>query len=62
MVEVFLPSAEDQKKLNFSAESFPFIVETITLLDAILPSREEKLDHKSAILLGMIGGGGKGFE
>jgi len=41
LVETFLPSVEDQKKLNFSADHYPFIMEVISLIDALLPSREE---------------------
>jgi hypothetical protein len=41
LIENFLPSHEDQKKLHFSVEQFPFIIETISLLDSMLPQREE---------------------
>jgi hypothetical protein len=33
MVESFLPSQEDQKKINFNIDQYPFISETIGLID-----------------------------
>ena len=37
LVEHFMPSSEDQKKLHFSLDSFPFVLETLALIDSLLP-------------------------
>lgn len=41
MLENFLPTQDDLKTLHFTADQFPFILETITLLDSLLPDRED---------------------
>jgi hypothetical protein len=33
LIECFLPSQEDQKKLNFNIDQYPFIAETISMID-----------------------------
>lgn len=39
----FLPSHEDHQHTHFSSEQYPFVLETISLLDSIFPEREESL-------------------
>ena len=43
LVETFLPSQEDQKQMHYSVETFPMIIETLSLIDSLLPSREDDL-------------------
>ena len=41
LIEKFLPSYDDLMKNHFTADQFPFILETIGLIDALLPERED---------------------
>lgn len=47
LVEKFLPSQDDIKTMHFSADQFPFILETITLMDSLLPEREEQPQNET---------------
>jgi hypothetical protein len=42
-MESFLPSHDDHKHNHYSADQFPYVIETISLMDAIFPEREEVL-------------------
>ena len=42
LIEEFLPSYEDIMKMHFTVDQFPFILETISLIDSLLPEREEQ--------------------
>lgn len=42
-LEQFLPSAEDLKHIHFNADKFPFILDTLNLIDTLLPERLESL-------------------
>lgn len=41
LIENFLPSHDDLKKFHFTQDQFPFVLETITLIDSLLPERED---------------------
>jgi hypothetical protein len=47
LLSTFLPSREDLQKIQLSSDKFPFIIETIQLIDTLLPEREDQLkgDH-----------------
>jgi hypothetical protein len=47
LLSTFLPSREDLQKIQLSSDKFPFIIETIQLIDTLLPDRAEtmKADH-----------------
>lgn len=43
VMEGFLPSHDDHKTNHYSSDSFPYVIETISLMDAIFPEREDAL-------------------
>ena len=47
LVEQFLPSSEDLKNIHFNSDKFPFILDTLNLIDALLPEREESLQNEN---------------
>jgi len=48
LLEKFIPSSEDLKQIHFTADKFPFILDTLNLIDSLLPEREDLLknDHE----------------
>lgn len=42
LIETFLPSSDDQKKSTFSVDHYPFIIESLSLIDSLLPQREDE--------------------
>jgi hypothetical protein len=48
MIECFLPSSDDQKKTYFSVDNYPFILETLSLVESLLPQREEESSGEEA--------------
>lgn len=47
LVEIFLPSQEDLKDIHFKSDKFPFVMDTINLLDSLFPEREESLQNEN---------------
>ena len=45
-MEGFLPSYDDHKNNHYSSDQFPYIIETISLMDAIFPEREDALKNE----------------
>lgn len=43
VMEGFLPSHDDHKHKHYSSDQFPYVIETISLMDAIFPEREDSL-------------------
>ena len=43
LIEKFIPSHQDLKNIHFTADKFPFIQDTLNLLDSLLPEKEEAL-------------------
>jgi hypothetical protein len=41
LLESFLPSETEAKRTNFSADQYPFILDTVMLLDHIFPEKED---------------------
>lgn len=41
IIDGFIPSQEDQKRQHYSADHFPFIIDSINLLDHIFPDKVE---------------------
>lgn len=43
LIEKFVPSVADIKNLHLSTDKFPFVQDTLNLLDSLLPEREDAL-------------------
>ena len=39
----FLPSHDDHKHNHYSSDAYPYVIETISLMDAVFPEREDSL-------------------
>lgn len=47
LIEQFLPGKEDFKKIHFTQDKFPFVMETISLLDSLFPDRQESFKDEN---------------
>lgn len=51
-IEAFLPSTEDQKTIGFNVDQYPFIIETVSLIDALLPTNKgDQAESSEAALM-----------